>query len=105
MRCSLMSARPALPRRSSIEPSLALEAQRVFDLDNQTTLANRFGQAVAVGRSVADIDDLPKRMQAITLDDIKRVANTFLDARASVTGTLTRPPESETSAQKPAASR
>jgi zinc protease len=32
----------------------ALEAQRVFESDNQTTLANRYGQGVTLGRSIAD---------------------------------------------------
>ena len=69
----------------------ALETQRVFELDNQSKLANRYGQAVALGRTVADVDALPSRIQAITLDDIKRAADAFLNARLSVTGTLAAP--------------
>ncbi len=41
-----------------------LEARRVFDSDNQQTLARRYGEGVALGRSIADLDDLPNRMQA-----------------------------------------
>ena len=52
----------------------ALEAQRVFESDNQTALANRYGQGVALGRSIADIDAVPARIQAVTLDDIKQAA-------------------------------
>jgi zinc protease len=70
----------------------ALEAQRVFDLDNQSTLANRYGQAIALGRTVADIEALPARMQAITVDDIKRVAAAHLVPQLSVTGVLVPPP-------------
>ena len=70
----------------------ALEAQRVFESDNQTALANRYGQGVALGRSVTDLDAVPARIQAVTLDDIKRVANEFLKPQNSVTGTLTLPP-------------
>ena len=73
----------------------ALEAQRVFESDNQTTLANRYGQGVALGRSVADIDAVPGRIQAITLDDIKQAADEFLNAQRSVTGTLTLPTGSD----------
>jgi zinc protease len=70
----------------------ALEAQRVFDLDNQSTLANRYGLAIALGRTVADIEALPARMQAITLDDIKRAAAAYLTPQLSVTGVLVPPP-------------
>jgi zinc protease len=70
----------------------SLEAQRVFDLDNQSTLANRYGQAIAIGRTVADIDAVPGRMQAVTLDDIKKAAVTFLKPEVTVTGILVPPP-------------
>jgi zinc protease len=82
----------------------AFEARRVFETDNQTTLANRYGQAIAVGRSVADIDAVPMRIQARTLDDIKRAANEFLNPVRSVTGTLTQPPAA-TTALLPAAAK
>jgi zinc protease len=77
----------------------SLEAQRVFELDNQSTLANRYGQAIALGRTIADIEAQPGRVQAVTLDDIKRAANTFLKAEFSVTGTLVPPPQPRTQAQ------
>ncbi|HJZ42721.1 MAG TPA: pitrilysin family protein [Hyphomicrobiaceae bacterium] len=83
----------------------SLEAQRVFELDNQSTLANRYGQAIALGRSIADIEALPGRMQAVTLDDIKRTAVAFLDARFSVTGTLVPPPQTGAPSQTPMATR
>jgi zinc protease len=76
----------------------SLEAQQVFELDNQSTLANRYGQAIALGRTVADIEAVPGRVQAITLDDIKRAAEAFLKAELSVTGTLV-PPQSRAAAQ------
>jgi zinc protease len=69
----------------------ALEAQLVFESDNQGALANRYGQGMALGRSVADINSVPSRIQAITLQDIKQAAVEFLSAQRSVTGTLTPP--------------
>jgi zinc protease len=63
----------------------------VLELDNQSTLANRYGQAIALGRTVADIEAVPGRMSAITLEDIKRAADTYLKAQLSVTGTLVPP--------------
>jgi zinc protease len=67
----------------------ALEAQRVFESDNQTALANRYGQGVTLGRSIADIDAVSSRIQSRTLDDIKQAAEEFLKAQRSVTATLT----------------
>jgi len=68
-----------------------LEAMRVFESDNQMTLARRYGEGVALGRSIADLDDVPRRIQAIGVDDIKRVAREYLVAARSVTGTLAPP--------------
>jgi len=74
----------------------ALEARRVFEADNQMTLAKRYGEGLAVGRSIADIDAVPARIAAATLDDVKRVAGEHLVAKRSVTGTLTKPAAVET---------
>jgi zinc protease len=73
-----------------------LEARRVFESDNQMSLARRYGEAVALGRSIADLDDVPRRIQAIGVDDIKQVAREYLVAARSVTGTLAPPPAGET---------
>jgi zinc protease len=69
----------------------ALEAQRVFESDNQTALANRYGQGVALGLSIADLQALPARTQLRTLDDVKNAAVEFLNPVRSVTGSLTLP--------------
>jgi zinc protease len=72
------------------------EARRVFESDNQMTLARRYGEGIALGRSIADLDDIPRRIQARAVDDIKRVAHEYLVAARSVTGTLVPPPAGET---------
>jgi zinc protease len=74
----------------------ALEAKRVFESDNQTTLAQRYGQGLAIGRSVAEIDAVPEQIAALTLDDVKRAADEFLKPERSVTGTLALPPAAAT---------
>jgi zinc protease len=79
-----------------------LEAKRVFESDNQTTLAQRYGQGVAVGRAVAEIDAVPDRIAALTLDDVKRAAVEFLKPERSVTGTLTLPPAAAATPPTPA---
>jgi zinc protease len=66
----------------------ALEAQRVFETDNQTVLANRYGQGVTFGKSVAEIDAVADRVQSRTLEDLKQAAGEFLSPLRSVTATL-----------------
>jgi zinc protease len=68
----------------------ALEARRVFESDDQAALARRYGEGLAVGRSIEDIDALPSRIRSRTLDDINRAAVQFLHPVRSVTGTLVR---------------
>jgi zinc protease len=80
----------------------ALEARRAFESDNQMTLAKRYGEGLAVGRTIADVDDVPNRIKARGVDDIKRVAVEFLTAKRSVTGLLTPPLATAKAAGSPA---
>lgn len=68
-----------------------LEARRVFESDDQTALARRYGEGLAVGRTVEDIEALPSRIRSRSLDDVRRTAVRFLSPVRSVTGTLARP--------------
>ncbi len=63
-------------------------AEYVYESDNQATLARRYGWGVSVGRTVAQIEGWPDAISKVTLDDIKKVAAEYLDARRSVTGYL-----------------
>jgi zinc protease len=76
----------------------AFEAVRVFESDDQMQLARRYGEGVAFGQSIAEIDELAKRVQSRSLEDIKRVANEYLSPERSVTGTLVLPQKVEASA-------
>ena len=67
---------------------VTFEAERAFESDNQLTLARRYGEGAGVGRNIADIESVPKRIAAVTREDILRVAHTYLDIRRSVTGIL-----------------
>ena len=95
---------PGVTSEELAHAKAALEAQLVFEADNQATLANRYGQGVAPGRSIADIDAIPNRVQDRTLDDLKKAAGAFLDDRRSVTATLT-PPPAATKSTVPAATK
>mgnify|MGYP001066387956 CR=1 FL=1 len=51
-------------------------------------LARRYGEGLIVGLSIEEIDNWPVAVAKVTADDVKRVANKYLDIRRSVTGTL-----------------
>jgi zinc protease len=70
----------------------ALEARRIFESDNQMTLARRYGEGLVLGRSIADLDAVPGRIQSMQLVDANKVAAQFLIPRRSATGTLAPPP-------------
>jgi zinc protease len=69
-------------------------ADYIYESDNQASLARRYGWGVAVGRSVKDIEAWPQAISNVSVDDIKRAADTYLDLRGSVTGYLV-PDEAE----------
>jgi zinc protease len=70
---------------------VSLEARRVFESDNQMTLARRYGEGLALGRSIADLDAIPRRIQQMSLDAVGRVAREFLVPQRTVTGILKQP--------------
>lgn len=63
-------------------------ADFIYESDSQSTLARRYGWGLAVGRTVADIENWPQAIAKVTVADIKNAAVKFLDPRASVTGTM-----------------
>jgi zinc protease len=63
-------------------------AQAIYSLDNQTMLANLVGQALIVGQTLESVQDWPKRVQAVTKEEVQAVAAKYLDPAASATGYL-----------------
>ncbi len=63
-------------------------AEYIYESDNQTSLARRYGWSLTVGRTLKDIEQWPARIAKVTLDDVKTAAAKYLDIRHSVTGTL-----------------
>jgi zinc protease len=70
----------------------SLLADYIYDSDNQANLARRYGWAVAIGRSINDVEGWPQAIAKVTTEDVKKAAD-YLDARRSVTGWLL--PESD----------
>jgi zinc protease len=65
-----------------------LRAAYTFESDEQDRLAERYGGALSVGRTIANIEQWPSAITRVTADYVKAAANTYLDMRRSVTGLL-----------------
>ncbi len=63
-------------------------ANLVYTQDSQSNQARTYGWALVTGRTIADVKDRAKRLEAVTLADIQDVAQKYLDLRRSVTGQL-----------------
>jgi zinc protease len=65
-----------------------LVANAIYAKDSQEGMANYYGEGLTYGLTVADLDAWPDRIQAVTAEQVKAVANAYLTAERSVTGTL-----------------
>lgn len=66
-------------------------ADYVYESDNQSTMARRYGWNLVVGRTLEQTDAWPEAIAKVTVDDLKAAANKFLDIKQSVTGFLMLP--------------
>ncbi len=67
---------------------LQMRADQIYARDNADRVASRYGQALAIGLTVEDVQAWPDILQAVTADDIMAAAAQVLDRRGSVTGWL-----------------
>jgi zinc protease len=65
-----------------------LIAEAIYAQDNQATLARWYGGALTSGLSVEDIRSWPDRIRAVTAEQVRTVAQKWLDKKRSVTGYL-----------------
>ncbi len=65
-----------------------LVADAIYAQDSQASLARWYGEALATGLSVADVESWPSRMEAVTTDSVAAAARQWLDKRRAVTGFL-----------------
>ena len=63
-------------------------AARIFAQDSVASQARRYGGALAVGQTVADVRNWPAVMEAVTAEEVRRVAEQYLVLEHSVTGWL-----------------
>ncbi len=64
-----------------------LVAETIYAQDSQAALARWYGASLAAGLALNDVVEWPLRIEAVTLDDVKKAA-LWLDKRRSVTGFL-----------------
>ncbi|KUJ73652.1 zinc protease [Ruegeria marisrubri] len=72
---------------------MQLRASLIYARDNVDGIGNRYGQALASGLTVEDVQAWPEILQAVTGDEILAAAREFLRPEASVTGWLMRDEE------------
>ena len=63
-----------------------LRASEIYARDDVSGLARRYGAALTQGLTIADVQAWPDVLQAVTEEDIKRVATEVLDRKRAVTG-------------------
>ncbi len=67
-----------------------MRAAEIYARDNIGRLARRYGEALAVGLTLDDVQGWPAALQAVTPADVMRSAREVLDLRRAVTGHLDR---------------
>lgn len=80
-------------------------AEYVYESDNQSTLARRYGWGLTLGRTIAQIDSWPADFAKVTADQVKQAAIKHLELRRSVTGTMIPATSDGPSAAQPGGGR
>ncbi|MGY3509688.1 zinc protease [Bradyrhizobium sp. USDA 3051] len=65
-----------------------LIAEAIYAQDNQAVLARWYGGALTTGLSIEDIRSWPDRIRAVTAEQVRAVAQKWLEKKRSVTGYL-----------------
>ena len=72
-----------------------VRAATIYGRDSAEGLAQVYGQALAVGLTVKDVQDWPDILQSVTEDEIMAAAAELFDKRRAVTGWLQAPAKAE----------
>jgi len=70
---------------------MQLRAEEIYDRDDASGLARRYGAALTSGLTVEDVQAWPDLLQDVTAEEIVAAAKRVLDHQSSVTGQLLAP--------------
>lgn len=73
-----------------------IEAAQIYGKDDVEGLARKYGEGLASGLTIRDIQDWPAVLQSVTPEDVVAAAREVLDRKRAVTGWMTRTAEGET---------
>ncbi|WP_299355587.1 pitrilysin family protein [uncultured Shimia sp.] len=74
---------------------MQLRASQIYARDSVESLANRYGRALTTSLTIADVQEWPDVLQAVTIEDIRAAGELVFNERQSVTGWLTSPTSEE----------
>ena len=72
-------------------------AEFVYTQDSQSRMARHYGWRLAIGMTVADVEEWPDRLKRVTVGDLREAARKYLVDKNSVTGYLLPAPEQSSS--------
>ncbi|MDK8872370.1 pitrilysin family protein [Paracoccus sp. SSJ] len=75
-----------------------IRAARIYAQDSAHGRAYDYGQGLATGLTVEDVNDWPDILAAVTPEDIRAAAKLVLESKGSVTGWLLPPPDAQVEA-------
>nr|WP_323033914.1 insulinase family protein [Paracoccus sp. (in: a-proteobacteria)] len=78
-----------------------IRAARIYSQDSAHGRAYDYGQGLATGLTVEDVNDWPEILAAVTPEDVRAAAKLVLDNRAPVTGWLLPAPDASADALQP----
>jgi zinc protease len=78
-----------------------VKASEIYSRDNTQGLAQRYGEALASGFSVQDVENWPDVLTSVTEADVMAAAKTLFQARDSVTGYAERASAAPSQASAP----
>ncbi len=77
-----------VPEAELARAKTRLVADMIYAQDNQTSLARIYGTALTTGSSLSSVSQWPDMIEAVTSDDVRRVAAQYLNPQIAVTGYL-----------------
>jgi zinc protease len=72
---------------------MQLRAGQIYARDDVNAAANRYGSALTQGLTIADVQEWPDVLQAVTADDLIAAAKRVFDRKAAVTGWMIKTQE------------